>query len=88
MSCSVKEVVLVTGGSGGVGVALESLVNGDPALKGERRWVFAGSKDGDLTDLASTRTLFDTYKPTHVIHLAAYIKGRMEMAKHKGDILR
>ena len=83
-----QDTVLVTGGSGTVGVAIQQLVNGNPALKGERRWVFAGSKDGDLTNFASTQKLFDTYKPTHVIHLAAYIKGRMEMAKHKGDILR
>ena len=70
-----QDTVLVTGGSGTVGVAIKHLLNGNPALKRERRWVFAGSKDGDLTNFASTRNLFDTYKPTHVIHLAAQVGG-------------
>ena len=83
-----EDIILVTGGSGTVGMALQDLVIEDPALSEGRLWVFAGSKDGDLTDFAATRTLFEHSKPTHVIHLAASIKGRMEMAKHKGETLR
>jgi dTDP-4-dehydrorhamnose reductase len=32
------------------------------------------SKDGDLTDPKSTKEIFDKYKPTHVIHLAAMVR--------------
>ncbi len=34
-----------------------------------------GSKDGDLTNLGATRLIFETHKPTYVIHLAAKVGG-------------
>ena len=39
--------VLVTGGTGLYGRAIEAVVKADPATAGET-WYFAGSKDGDL----------------------------------------
>jgi GDP-L-fucose synthase len=38
-----------------------------------QEWIFLSSKDGDLTDPKSTKEIFDKYKPTHVIHLAAMV---------------
>ena len=68
------DVILVTGGSGLVGKAIQHVVENGEQRKSER-WIFASSKDADLTDLESTRAMFDKYKPTHVIHLAAKVGG-------------
>lgn len=81
-----KEVVLVTGGTGTVGRGVKELIETDRAAKGDREWFFAGSADADLADCASVDKLFERVKPTHVLHLAAVIKGRHEMAKLKADI--
>uniref|UniRef100_H2YSC4 GDP-L-fucose synthase n=1 Tax=Ciona savignyi TaxID=51511 RepID=H2YSC4_CIOSA len=69
-----NSVVLVTGGSGLVGKAIKYVVENGSGCKNEK-WVFASSKDGDLTDRASTEAMFLKYKPTHVIHLAAKVGG-------------
>ena len=46
-ACQDKEVrVLVTGGTGLVGRALEAVVTEDP--KPNETWIFLSSKDGDL----------------------------------------
>lgn len=62
-------VVLVTGGYGLVGRAIQRVV------EEKENWIFVGSKDADLRDLEQTRALFAKHKPTHVIHLAAYVGG-------------
>ena len=67
------EVILVTGGSGLVGRAMQEVIAADLAT-GER-WVFVGSKDADLADFESAQALFDRVKPTKVIHLAAFVGG-------------
>lgn len=71
--CPTK-VILVTGGSGLVGNGIKYAVENGEQRKGER-WVFARSKDADLTNLESTRAMFAKYQPTHVIHLAAKVGG-------------
>lgn len=78
--------VLVTGGNGLVGKAIQKVflkyillkiqvVNDLEERKIDEEWIFVGSKDADLTDLASTRKLFETFRPTHVINLAAMVGG-------------
>ncbi|KAJ1566375.1 GDP-L-fucose synthase [Cladochytrium tenue] len=82
-------VVLVTGGNGLVGRALQAVLKpdcpappgldrSDPAFappgSGER-WVFVGSADADLRDAAQTYALFARHRPTHVVHLAARVGG-------------
>ena len=37
--------------------------------------IYVGSKDYDLRDWLEVENLFETYKPTHVIHLAAKVGG-------------
>ena len=61
--------VLVTGGSGLVGEALQQVVGHAD------NWTFLSSADGDLRSLQATQEIFERYKPTHVIHLAAIVGG-------------
>ena len=61
--------VLVTGGSGLVGKALQTVVGN------AENWTFLSSADGDLRSLQATQEIFERYKPTHVIHLAAIVGG-------------
>ena len=49
--------ILITGGTGLVG----------SAIKGD---VHLGSKDGDLRDMSAVNSIFEKYKPTHVVHCA------------------
>ena len=39
------------------------------------RFVFLGSKDGDLRDFRQVEAIFEKHKPTYVIHLAARVGG-------------
>jgi len=78
-----SSVVLVTGGSGLFGKALESVIAESP-IEGET-WYFASSKDADLKDKESTRKLFEKVRPTHVIHLAAMVGGLFKNMKYPAD---
>jgi GDP-L-fucose synthase len=85
-------IVLVTGGTGLVGKAIEAVVleneKQDPTLKSREKWVFASSSDADLRDKESTRNLFIKLKPTHVIHLAAMVGGLFRNLKYKVEFYR
>ncbi|EQC41580.1 GDP-L-fucose synthase [Saprolegnia diclina VS20] len=65
--------VLVTGGSGLVGRAVQECIASAPPT--DETWVFTHSNEADLTDLEATRALFARHKPTHVLHLAAMVGG-------------
>jgi len=71
-----KPVVLVTGGTGLVGQALRTLTTDS------KEWIFLASKDVDLRSLKKTREIFQKYKPTHVIHLAAFVGGLFKNMKY------
>ena len=58
--------ILVTGGKGMVGKHLQEILPNA---------VYIGSEDYDLRDWLEVENLFETYKPTHVIHLAAKVGG-------------
>ncbi|XP_067824628.1 GDP-L-fucose synthase isoform X1 [Heptranchias perlo] len=79
--------ILVTGGSGLVGRAIEQVVKAGEGRPDEE-WVFLSSKDADLTDAAETRALFDRYRPTHVVHLAAMVGGLFRNMKYNLDFWR
>uniref|UniRef100_A0A0K0CZ35 GDP-L-fucose synthase n=1 Tax=Angiostrongylus cantonensis TaxID=6313 RepID=A0A0K0CZ35_ANGCA len=83
---SKKMIVLVTGGTGLVGKAIEKIV--DMEQHSDEKWVFIGSKDCDLCDLQSTRKLFDAVRPTHVIHLAAMVGGLFHNLAHNLQFFR
>ncbi|KAK7461018.1 hypothetical protein VKT23_008946 [Stygiomarasmius scandens] len=86
-------VILVTGGSGLVGQAIKYVIENEPAgsrfgKKENETWIFASSSEGDLRDPAQTRKLFEKYKPTHVIHLAALVGGLFRNMKYKLTFFR
>ncbi|KAG2218293.1 hypothetical protein INT45_000975 [Circinella minor] len=87
-----ESVILVTGGSGLVGKAIEWVVENDKSERfGKRpgeKWVFLTSKDGDLRKPDEAKAIFEKYKPTHVIHLAAMVGGLFKNMKYKLDFLR
>ncbi|CAG8442540.1 11995_t:CDS:2 [Rhizophagus irregularis] len=81
----------VTGGSGLVGKAIEWVIENDNGKYGKQegeKWVFLTSKDGNLRSAEATRAIFEKYKPTHVIHLAALVGGLFKNMKYKLDFLR
>jgi len=80
-----KQVVLVTGGSGLVGSALQELIKKEVS-KDEEEWIFIGRKDADLCNLGETKRLFEKYCPTHVIHLAVELAGSAKMAQYKVEM--
>lgn len=86
-------VILVTGGHGLVGSAIRHVVETEPpgSRFGKREgetWIFCKASDGDLRDPVQAKKLFDTYKPTHVIHLAALVGGLFKNMKYKLTFLR
>uniref|UniRef100_A0A2M4BUC0 GDP-L-fucose synthase n=1 Tax=Anopheles marajoara TaxID=58244 RepID=A0A2M4BUC0_9DIPT len=81
-----EKVVLVTGGTGLIGRAIETVINEEKPA--DERWVFVGSKEADLTDLESTRLMFEKYRPTHVVHLAAMVGGLFHNMSNNLDFLR
>lgn len=80
------KVILVTGGTGLVGKAVEyvSQTEAHP----DERWVFVGKDDADLMSLESTKALFERVKPTHVLHLAAQVGGLFANMKFKVEFWR
>ncbi|KAM0791020.1 hypothetical protein ACM66B_004318 [Microbotryomycetes sp. NB124-2] len=89
-----RKVVLVTGGTGLVGSALKWVIENEPVGSRfgkdseDEQWVFLSSKEGDLRDAKETQAIFDKYKPTHVIHLAALVGGLFKNMKYKLTFLR
>lgn len=81
-----KSVVMVTGGSGLVGSAIKDYVTANP--NDNEEWVFLSSKDGDLRDRKATEAIFEKYKPTHVIHLAAKVGGLFANMAQKVEFYR
>ena len=63
---------MVTGGSGLVGQGIRHAIETTEKRDNEE-WIFLTSKDGNLLDLSETEALFEKFKPTHVIHLAALV---------------
>jgi GDP-L-fucose synthase len=78
--------ILVTGGTGLVGKAIEEIVNREQNKK--QIWIFASSQKVDLSNYDLTREYFKLHKPTHVIHLAAMVGGLFKNLKYKVDFFR
>uniref|UniRef100_A0A4W5KNY6 GDP-L-fucose synthase n=1 Tax=Hucho hucho TaxID=62062 RepID=A0A4W5KNY6_9TELE len=80
--------VLVTGGSGLVGKAIEHMVKQEGGCLEGEQWTFLCSKEANLVDLQQTRAVFEKYRPTHVIHLAAKVGGLYLHMKENLNFLR
>ncbi|CAH1118700.1 unnamed protein product [Phaedon cochleariae] len=81
-----NKVILVTGGTGLVGKAIQHIVELENLP--DEKWIFLSSKDGDLCDYQATKKIFETHCPTHVIHLAAMVGGLFHNMAHNLDFLR
>jgi len=68
--------ILITGGSGLVGKYLKDIMPNA---------IYLSSKDGDLTDLKQTEAIFEKYKPSVVLHLAARVGGIVENMKYQTE---
>jgi len=80
--------VLVTGGTGLVGKGIEAHINAHKDKYSNQKWIFLSSKHGDLRKLEDVRKIFEEYKPTHVIHLAAMVGGLFKNMKYKLQFFR
>jgi GDP-L-fucose synthase len=72
--CEVKSkpIILVTGGTGLVGMAIQSVVKNDDQ---GYEWIFLNSSTLNLnSEYQSTQAVFAQYRPKRVIHLAAKVK--------------
>jgi GDP-L-fucose synthase len=79
-----KETILVTGGSGLVGNAINTISNN---YIDKYNYVFISSKDYNLLDMQQTKNMFEKYNPTFVIHLAGYVGGLYRNINNKVDML-
>ena len=59
-------MTVVFGGSGLVGSALKKI---------KPNWIYLSSKDGDLRDFTKCKNLFEKYKPSKIVFLAAIVGG-------------
>eukprot|EP00927_Polykrikos_kofoidii_P051016 TRINITY_DN44831_c0_g1_i1.p1 TRINITY_DN44831_c0_g1~~TRINITY_DN44831_c0_g1_i1.p1 ORF type:complete len:322 (-),score=45.32 TRINITY_DN44831_c0_g1_i1:290-1255(-) len=82
-----KPTVLVTGGTGLYGSALQEVIQSEPAAQDEN-WVFLSSKDGDLMNRDVVEKIFETHQPKYVIHLAAKVGGLFHNMRKKVDFYR
>jgi len=82
------KTIIVTGGSGLVGKAIQEVLKLDENKREGEEWVFLSSKDGDLRDPAAVKKIFEQHKPTHVIHLAAMVGGLFHNMRRNLDFLR
>ncbi len=73
--------ILITGGSGLVGKAIEKISHEYKYL-----FIFINSKDADLTNIKDTKIIFEKYKPDYVIHLAAHVGGLFKNMNSKVDM--
>lgn len=74
-------IILVTGGTGLVGSALNSI-----SKNYDYQFIFLSSKDCDLTNYTQTYNTFAKYKPDFVIHLAACVGGLFKNMAFKVDM--
>uniref|UniRef100_A0A8B9HY13 GDP-L-fucose synthase n=1 Tax=Astyanax mexicanus TaxID=7994 RepID=A0A8B9HY13_ASTMX len=80
--------VMVTGGSGLVGKAIEHVLKEEGGAREEEEWICLSSKDANLIDVAETTALFQKHRPTHVIHLAAMVGGLFKNMRQNLDFWR
>lgn len=73
--------ILVTGGSGLVGKAIEKV-----SVNYDYKFIFISSKDGNLTNYEKTKLIFEKYNPDYVIHLAACVGGLYKNLNNKVEM--
>lgn len=76
-------IILVTGGFGLVGQAIQSIKH----IYANYIFVFIGSDVCDLTNIVQTQKLFESVRPDFVIHLAACVGGLYKNMKYKVEMI-
>ena len=71
--------ILVTGGTGLVGRAIESIKD----KYSEHSFIFSSSRDCDLINYLDTYRYFSKIKPDYIIHLAAIVGGLFKNMNYK-----
>ena len=79
---SKKKKLLITGGNGLVGSALQKVINYDLY-----ETKFLSSKECNLSSYEDTYKLFEIFKPNYVIHLAASVGGLFKNMNYKVNML-
>ena len=79
-----REIILVTGGHGLVGKAIQKI---SQDYRNKYQFHFLSSKECDLTDWESTSGFFYMLQPDYVIHLAACVGGLFKNINYKVDML-
>lgn len=85
MSC-LKKTILVTGGSGLVGNAI-NYISTKQKYTNEYNFIFISSKQYDLSNMNETSQMFLNHKPNYVIHLAACVGGLFKNMNNKVEML-
>jgi len=76
------KTILVTGGTGLVGSAIKKIsINYE-----EYNFIFISSKQYDLIKIEDTIKMYETYKPTYIIHLAACVGGLFKNMNNKVEM--
>ena len=70
-----------------IGSAIASVQRQDPSYS-NCEFKFIGSADADLTNFEQTNAIFETFKPTHVIHLGAKVGGLFSNMANNLDFFR
>jgi GDP-L-fucose synthase len=76
------DTILVTGGSGLVGSAIQAIVKNYSKYK----FIFINSSDCDLTNYDKTLIYFTKIHPSYIIHLAANVGGLFKNISQKVDM--
>ena len=71
---NLPENILVTGGNGLVGKAIQEAIQEEIYAK-NANFIFLSRSDGDLRIKSDTEQIFEKYKPSIVIHLASLVAG-------------
>lgn len=79
------KTILVTGGSGLVGSAINNIIN-NSIYNNEYNFIFLSSKNCNLLNYDETFQYFNNIKPSYVIHLAAQVGGLFKNMNHKVDM--
>jgi GDP-L-fucose synthase len=85
MSC-LKKTILVTGGSGLVGNAI-NYISTKQKYTNKYNFIFISSKQYDLSNMNETSQMFLNHKPNYVIHLAACVGGLFKNMNNKVEML-
>ena len=79
--------ILVTGGSGLVGQAIQKLILSSVSLSKACEWIFLSSREFNLLNIEDIDKMFSFHNPDMVVHLAANVGGLYKNMANKVQML-